>query len=584
MKILKFITIIGLGGMLMWSCSDTFELDLRDDPNFPAVDASNIDALYNSVMVNFAQFFNGGDPTHTNLNDFTMSLSRQRCFTAGSNYQSSFTPTSFDRAWREAYEDFMPDADALITQADAKGLGLHSGPARILKAYTLMALVDVFGDVPLSDANKAAEGSEFFSPKRDSGQDVYNAALTLLDEAIEILTNNTGAAPMFDFFYGTGGAAGNWIKAANSIKLKAYLTTRLVDSAAGSKAMAIIEEGNYITSAGESFVFNFGSSRQQPDSRHPFYEEHYETNDGDYMSNYFMWLLHSEKGVTDPRIRGYFYRQVSSVPLDNLNIFDCIHSEAPDPASSPPHYTSIQADMPYCVASMEDGYYGRDHGNGSGIPPDGGVRAQYGVYPGGGKWDNNTFTTTQNSGTDGGLGAGILPLIPHFFIDFYRAELALEAGTGEDARQLMLDGVTKSIDYVINFAQATDPGSFTEVIGVNPATMENILGSATLPDTTAMNDYMASVMASYDGASDPLDVVAKEFLIASYGNGLEGYNLYRRTGYPSNMQPMIQTNAGDFLRSAFYPAVHVNRNQNAEQKSEQTEQVFWDTNPPGFIN
>lgn len=583
MKILKYISIIALGGMLLWSCSDTFDIDLRDDPNFPSADASNIDALWNSVMVNFAQFINGGDPNHTNLMDFTMTLSRQRAFTAGSNYQSSYTPTSFDRVWREAYEDFIPDADALIEQADAKGLGLHSGPAKILKAYVLMSLVDVFGDIPLTDAGNAGQGSDFFSPGRDSGQDVYNAALALLDEGIETLTNNTGAAPQFDYFYGSN--AGNWIKAANTIKLKAYVTTRLVDSAAGSKAMAIIEGGDFITTAGESFIYNFGNSRQNPDSRHPFYVEHYENNDGDYMSNYFMWMLNEEKGVQDPRIRSYFYRQVGEVPLDNLNVFDCIHSEAPDPAQSPAHYTAIQSDMPYCVASVSDGYYGRDHGNGSGIPPDGAVRAQYGVYPAGGKYDNDTFRGTQNSGVDGGLGVGILPLIPHFFVDFYRAELALAAGTGEDARALTMAGVQNSIDYVLAFAQDVDAGSFSEVIAVDPTTTPptDIFGSATLPDSTAMADYMGAVGDLYDSASDPLDVVAKEFLIASWGNGLEGYNLYRRTGYPSNMQPMIQTTAGDFLRSAFYPAVHVNRNQNADQKSEQTEQVFWDTNPAGFI-
>ncbi len=578
MKFLKYITIIALGGMLLWSCSDTFELDLRDDPNFPATDASNFEALYNSVQVNFAQFFNGGDPTHFSMNDFTMMLSRQRAFTSGVNYETSYTAQSFDNIWREAYRDFMPDANAIITEGDEKGFGIHGGSARVLKAYVMMTLVDMFGDVPYSEIG---QGADNISPKSDSGADVYAAALVLLDEAITVLTDNTGAAPLADQFY--DGDAGSWIKAANSLKLKAYVTTRLVDASAGSKAMAIIEGGDFISTAGESMAFKFGSSRQNPDSRHPFYAEHYETEDGDYMSNWFLWLLNEEKGLKDPRIRGYFYRQVPEIPLDDVNLFDCVFSPFPDASSTPDHYLSVDPNMPYCVGSLTDGYYGRDHGNGNGIPPDGAVRTQYGVYPAGGKWDNDTYRVTQNTGTDGGLGAGILPIIPHFFVDFYRAELALEAGTGEDARALMLAGIENSIDYVLNFAQEVDAGSFSEQIGVNPVDNSPILGSATLPDTTAVDNYMMAVMANYDSAADPMDVLAKEFLIASYGNGIEGYNLYRRTGYPSNIQPMIQPSAGEFIRSALYPSVYVNLNKNATQKS-QTDQVFWDNNPPGFIN
>jgi len=69
-----------------------------------------------------------------------------------------------------------------------------------------------------------------------------------------------------------------------------------------------------------------------------------------------------------------------------------------------------------------------------------------------------------------------------------------------------------------------------------------------------------------------------EFLIATYGNGLEGYNLIRRTARPVGIQPAILTSAGTFIRSALLPAVHVNLNQSATQKSV-LDQVFWDTNP-----
>ncbi len=57
----------------------------------------------------------------------------------------------------------------------------------------------------------------------------------------------------------------------------------------------------------------------------------------------------------------------------------------------------------------------------------------------------------------------------------------------------------------------------------------------------------------------------KELHIATFGNGLEAYNAYRRTGFPSNMQPSLNPNPGDFYRSAYYPDNSVNNNPSASQ-------------------
>jgi len=75
----------------------------------------------------------------------------------------------------------------------------------------------------------------------------------------------------------------------------------------------------------------------------------------------------------------------------------------------------------------------------------------------------------------------------------------------------------------------------------------------------------------------------KEYYIALWGNGLDAYNNYRRTGKPENMQFTQEADPGAFNRSMIYPSVHVNLNQNAAQKSSQAVQVFWDNNPAGFI-
>ncbi len=105
---------------------------------------------------------------------------------------------------------------------------------------------------------------------------------------------------------------------------------------------------------------------------------------------------------------------------------------------------------------------------------------------------------------------------------------------------------------------------------------------AATPLPAAISDYIAFVMSEYDAAatnSEKLDVVLKEFYLALWGNGLEAYNMYRRSSRPKNLQPTFQTSPGTFIRSFFYPSVHVNLNSTAVQKPDMGVKVFWDTNP-----
>ena len=80
------------------------------------------------------------------------------------------------------------------------------------------------------------------------------------------------------------------------------------------------------------------------------------------------------------------------------------------------------------------------------------------------------------------------------------------------------------------------------------------------------------------------NILSMQYFVAQYGNGLDAYNFYRRTGNPKTLQPNIEPNPGGFIRSFFYPGDHANTNSNITQKDNVGVQVFWDTNPasPGF--
>jgi hypothetical protein len=425
-----------------------------------------------------------------------------------------------------------------------------------------MTLVDLFGDVPYSEANLGIENT---NPKADKGQDAYAAAIKLLDEAIADLAKTPGSYPgTLDLFYGASNVAGakKWVTLAKTLKLRAYVQTRLVDAGATAKIDALLVENDLIDTQAEDFEFKYSTKQANPNSRHPRYNANYSSTGtaGDYMANWFMWELVQEKGTgnnNDPRTRYYFYRQRTNYAEATEVSASCITS--PPPA----HYP---AGMPYCL--LISGYWGRDHGDGSGIPPDDFLRTTVGIYPFGGDFDaSQGISVGLNRGAQ---GAGIQPIWLSVFTEFIKAESALILSTAGTPRTLLENGIRKSLTKVIGF----------------PAIVGVTVSSTFVPDQARQDAYVTKVLNAYDATAtndQKLDIIMKEYHIALWGNGLDAYNNYRRTGKPSNMQPTRLPSPGEYIRSHLYPSVYVNLNQNAQQKSSVALRVFWDTNPPGFI-
>jgi len=559
MKVLnkKLLVLLFLG---MGMACNNFDLNLQDNPNAITPDKASLNDLYNSIQLEFGSIYYdaehdaGGAARMYQIVAFT--------------YRAASPPNSLNGLWDDAYSGLFPDIDALMGLAEGKGFDIHVGTAKIMKAYTLMVLVDIFGDVPLT---QAGQGSDVISPAVDSGSDVYTAAIGLLDEAITDLTGTIAAKPASDIFY--GGDPDKWIRAAKTLKFRAALNMGDV-STINSLSGEIINSSN-----GGDFVIQFGTQRLNPNSRNPYYNNHYETGDGDYLSNYYMWLLRDEKqdvsgtSFKDPRLRYYFYRKVDDAVNQDQTTYSCHFSALPDQAFQPAVFAAVDPRLPYCVASA-DGYSGRDHLNGEGIPPDGPIRTSYGLYPFGGDFDDDTFDDTRESGTRGGLGAGIGPVFLTSFGDLMQAEAVLRLGASGDARALLESGMRESLDKVESFEDLVSAKMSTSVTLKSGA-------SGTIKDLFGMSDsdkdsYVNKVLAKYDAATatGKLDIVMKEMYIAAWGNGLEAYNLYRRTGMPSNMEPALEP-PGPFPLSFFYPSNSVTRNSSITQKDEMNVSVFW---------
>ncbi len=523
------------------------DLDLQEDPNAVNASTADTDFLLNSIQLGYQGVFN-------TVGDDGMRLTRM--INQGSaQYEGAYTPTTTNGYWSGAYAGILADIEFLLPLAEEAGLQRHMGIAKTIKAMVLFHLVDSYGDVPFREA---LDPNNFF-PNVDPGAQVYGDAFELLNQAEAHFTNPESAGSPNDYYY--GGRYDRWVKLVNTLKLRYFLNTRLVDpGGAVSGINALIAADNMIKTEADNFTFQFSTTNADPDSRHPRFTGTYVNGGGDYQATYFMWHLTEAKGFDDPRVRYYMYRQtlVNSTDADEIECIDQF---------PPPHY--LVGGFIFCLPG-ERGYWGRDHLNPDGIPPDGLRRTVWGIYPAGGRFDDDSAAPV-NDITLGAQGAGFHPIMMSSYVDFMLAEAALFLGTG-DAGAYLASGIKKSMDDVRSFSVGSAEGATIRAFESNDDYDQGV------------NNYLEYIADEYAAAgsdTDRMRVIGREYWLALYGNGVEAFNLYRRTGQPDNMQPGLQQSFGDFPRSFFYPLNYLTTNNNAVQKPDQKVQVFWDTNPAG---
>lgn len=549
-KIIKYITVVFTAGVLLNSC-ETTDLDLRTSPNDLAADQADPNLLLNSIQLAYVA-------NMYEINDIGSELTRID-YMNGRNYFNTYPGDTFDDIWERLYSStdgnndvftntvdlgIFPNVENLKT-IDAESdtdFSFHIAVGQTLKAHMLLLVTDYLGKATLSQAGNPAE---FPAPLLDDGQDVYAGALALLTEAEALFAADPALQGGVDFFY--GGDTENWIKLINTIRLKAAVTTG--DT---STFNSIIAGGDYIAETADDFQWQYGTRELQPDTRHPDYNDDYTSSGANLYQN--NWLMNNMLVKNDPRIRYYFYRQESETPgaqdvPPNEELLAC------SLAIPPAHYEGFV----YC--SVDNGYWGRSHGNNEGGPPDGFQKTAAGVYPAGGRFDDSSFDVV-GLGLGGG-GGGIEPIILASYVDFWQAEVATSAAV---KATFLEAGMTKSIAKVQSFG-SLDSGADLSVA----------------PSDEDVTTYIEGIVADFEAASgdDQTNILSEQYWIALYGGGVEAYNYYRRTGFPTTLAPNWELNPGAFPRSFLYPQTEVITNSNVSQKSDLSTQVFWDTNPAG---
>lgn len=136
---------------------------------------------------------------------------------------------------------------------------------RIWRAFVFMNIVDTHGDIPYFDALKADEGPEYWRPKYDDAQEIYNDLEKEIREAVAALDPNKDFMT-YDVFFGPKGynkttnAAGQvakWKKVGNSLLLRMALRYSKLNPTKGAALALEAFNGGVMDSNNDNVMVTF---------------------------------------------------------------------------------------------------------------------------------------------------------------------------------------------------------------------------------------------------------------------------------------------------------------------------------------
>jgi len=124
----------------------------------------------------------------------------------------------FNGTYSRLFAGALPDYQLAITKAKASGQNGYVLMATVMKAYSYEVLVDLYDQVPYT---QALQGASNLQPKFDDGYTVYKGLLAEIDAALANPGSIATTDQKTDFLF--NGDINKWVQFANTLKLKMYL-------------------------------------------------------------------------------------------------------------------------------------------------------------------------------------------------------------------------------------------------------------------------------------------------------------------------------------------------------------------------
>lgn len=294
---IKTRTIVAMFAIASFtSCKKDF-LDVNENPNLPVEVPVNI--ILPAAQASLAYDF-GGDIARFNAILAQNATGVGRQFIGYNNYV--FTEEDFNNLWNNMYAGNMYDLNRIMLKAQAQpgAFDVYNGIAKIMMAYSLTTMSDLFGDLPYTEA---FGGNTNLTPKYNTQQEIYETIVPQL--LTSALTDLDGGGDDFvlpgsdDMIY--NGDLDKWKALAHGLQARyAIHTTKLNANGAAQAALDAINAGG-LTSSGDDAQFAFGSNYQNPWFQYIDQRADISYSSIDYYYGIGCYLIDQMEANNDPR-------------------------------------------------------------------------------------------------------------------------------------------------------------------------------------------------------------------------------------------------------------------------------------------
>lgn len=235
MKNSKFYIALLAATLSLTSCSNEY-LDVNENPN--QIHAENItpELMFPGAV---SQAYRTQAGTMMQFGNLMMNSWTGNAYTNSSPFQREFNLQSVDNTFYQGIWNGLYPRIANFAQIEKFPNADHKqdyyiAMAKIMKAYYMQYIVDLYGDAPFSEAFL---GQANMKPKYDDDASIYRALITNINEAIELIDNasdgaidpsESGADIVFQ------GNMANWQAFGRTLKLRMLLRMNKVTGDMGA--------------------------------------------------------------------------------------------------------------------------------------------------------------------------------------------------------------------------------------------------------------------------------------------------------------------------------------------------------------
>jgi len=280
--------------------------DINVNPNSPTDAPMNV--LLPAAQANLAYGIHGDIAQFTSI--FTQQLGGvENIYLSVGQYDLNGNLAA--RVWDgNLYPGSMKDLDVIIRKANQNGSPHYRGVARVLMAAALGQAVDLWNNVPYSQAFRGADGQAVTQPVYDRGEALYDTVQNLLSQAIVDLqaAQSTFSPGRDDLVY--GGNRTRWQQAARVLKARYFNHLSKVNpEQSAQNALAALQGGGFTSNAEDARIV-FGTTQDAAGPWFRFLVGSF--GNGVRVGEFFVNLLSQRN---DPRLPFYVRANTTGTPF-----------------------------------------------------------------------------------------------------------------------------------------------------------------------------------------------------------------------------------------------------------------------------